>query len=378
MITKVVFRKRLQNQHKGNLYRFEEPFLSLITKLYTVCQLFAAAPILDTPHRKRRVLRYVHYVWCSIVLIYISVVNIHYINRIHKPLVTIVQIFFSTELLNNPLIVASIILSMYYNGEEYRNIPHELLRIYKVYRNLQPKVSTGNALFRVLHKEMLIMSGAVSTVVSSCFLVDYLRTEPVLIAYLLNSSVFSLANILITFNITQFWLALRVVYQLYRGFNEIMKERLKCFSSINLETSELASKEVHAYTTEISWYQREFHSSRKEASRSYEILDSIRNIYFDLDTIMIRLTKVFGITMLLNLFGSVLSLSVQVFAVFKFFDVENFLGDALVEVYNRVLWVFIHLARILLILITNNAIIEEVRSFCLWTCDSLIYISVFI
>lgn len=361
MVAKIGLKKRLYKQHKRPCIK--EPYFCLISKLYIVCQLFAAAPILDTPHRNCRTLRCVHCVWCSIVLLYISVVNFHYINRIHDPLITILKIFFSTELIINPLIVASIILSMYYNSEEYRSIPYELLRIYKVYRNLQPKqVSTGSVIFRVLHIEMLIMVGAVIPVISFCFIVDYLRTGPFLIHYILNASVFSLANIIITFNITQFWLALRVIYQLYRGFNEIIKQRLKRFSSINSEKRGLASEEVfYAYTTEISWYQREFLSLRKEAVNNYEILDSIRSIYFDLDTIMTRLTRVFGITMLLNFIGSMLSLSVQCFAVFKFFDADNFLGDILIEMYNRVLWLFIHLVRILLILVTNNTILEEVR-----------------
>ncbi|XP_054089471.1 putative gustatory receptor 59f [Zeugodacus cucurbitae] len=252
---------------------------------------------------------------------------------------------------------------MYYNSDEYRNIPQELLRIYKVYRDLQPagKESAGSAIFCILHKEMLMMIGALSTVISCCFLVDLLRTGPLLIRYILNSSVFSVANVLIAFNITQFWLALRIVYQLYRGFNEIMKQRLKGFSSINSGTGELGSKKLYAYTTDISWYQREYQSSCRDALCGYEILDSIRSIYFDLDHVMTRLNKVFGVTMLLNFVCSLLSLSIQYFAVFKFFDAENFLGDVLIEIYNRVLWVFIHMVRILLILITNNAIIEELH-----------------
>ncbi|XP_020714704.1 putative gustatory receptor 59e [Ceratitis capitata] len=347
------------NQNK-NINTHSEPFLALISKLYLLCQLFATAPILDTPKNNRRILRYVRYVWCSTLVTYITVVNISYMSRIHDPLVNIVKAFFAFELINNPLIVAFIVFTTYYYTAEYRSIPSELLRIYKVYQRLQANISAEKEFFRVLHMEVLVMAGVICSIILSTFVVDYFRSERTLMRAILHASVFSVANILISLHICQFWLSLRFISHLYRGFNEVLRQRLRRFRVIDLTALDECNNDLHAYGREISWYQREFQNTcNAMATDSFEILDMMRDIYFDLDTISTQLTNVFGITLLFNFLGSCVSLSVQFFAVFKFFDTENFLNDVQAELYNRILWIIIHLGRIMTVLISNNAIIEE-------------------
>ncbi|XP_054740980.1 putative gustatory receptor 59e [Anastrepha obliqua] len=194
-------------------------------------------------------------------------------------------------------------------------------------------------------------------IVICCFILDYIRMDCGFIYYILNTSVFNLSNVLITLNLCQYLVSLRFVYQMYRGLNEILKGRLNQVGSMTLDTYEDTANDI--YISGFSWFHREFYSSCCGGGNKFKILKSLSRPYFDLDRIMAKLTKVFGIILLFNFLGSLLSLAVECFAVYKFFDNANILGDTLLDVHNRFLWLLIHVGRILLILIANHAIIEE-------------------
>ncbi|XP_067632471.1 putative gustatory receptor 59e [Eurosta solidaginis] len=342
-----------------------EQFFNLLSTLNRICLFFGVSPTLDAPESDRHIQRCLHCLWCGIWIVIIHVVNYYSITRIHNPLVDIVKIFFIIELIYNPFIVLLIVYTIYCDADKYRKIPQELLRIYKEYKSFQPIILSDKDLFNVLHKELYSMLGLICMIILFSLIVDFLRTDNGFIPYLIHSSVFSLPNILISLNLGQYWLSLRFIYHLKYGFNELLSARLKrlqwTMNDDHFKRKETTDDDFNfAHTNEFSWYQREFNSSRSLAVSEYEFLESIRVPYFDLDLVRSQVTLTFGRTLFINIIGSVVSLSVEFFAVYKYYEDDDYLGDELSQIYHRFLWIAIHIGRIILILVTNDLIIEEI------------------
>ncbi|XP_036332589.1 putative gustatory receptor 59e [Rhagoletis pomonella] len=187
-----------------------------------------------------------------------------------------------------------------------------------------------------------------------------MRTHPDFVHWLLSLSIFHLPNILITLNLGQYWLALRFLCRLYRGFNQILKQRLQKISSSDLSGG-VETNAGDTCASEFFWYPREFYNTHHPGGINDEckLLKAIRGSYGDLDALRAQLTSLFGLVLLLIFLGSLLSLTVECFAVYKFLDCEDAAANELATVYQRLLNILIHIGRIFLILVTNNAIIEE-------------------
>ncbi|XP_036332590.1 putative gustatory receptor 59e [Rhagoletis pomonella] len=168
----------------------------------------------------------------------------------------------------------------------------------------------------------------------------------------------NLPSFLLSLKLGQYWLCLRFACLLYKRFNEALKQRLGTRhnvlrSSSRLEESSECSRkfESHvAYVTEFAWYKREFCNSYSDICSDYEILEFIRRLYADLDALMEQVANVFGFILLLHFLGSLFALSIYVFEIYKSFHTSE---------PGKILWQLQHLARIFLILIANNAIVEE-------------------
>nr|XP_036234161.1 putative gustatory receptor 59e [Bactrocera oleae] len=329
----------------------------LIRILTVICQLFCMAPTPKTRQRKLKRLRYFHYVYASVILIYIYVSSSNYIAKVDPSHITLNTIFYLGEILVNNLVCTFCAFNTFYAASNFHKIPQKFLQIFKELKALElPQQPPEYNLLTVLYRKLCLCTVVILLLIIIPLGLVYIKVDYKLTEFLRFLGAYQLPNILLLLKLGQYWLALRFTYLLYKRINETLLQRI---NHLDLHSSPRrhevitnamlprTSATYEAHDKTYSWYKREFSRTNLD---NCEILERLRRLYADLDTLLVQVIHYFDVILLLNFLGSVFGFSITLFELYKSLNSPQ---------WNRLLWHFHYTARVLIILLTNNAVVNE-------------------
>ncbi|XP_028899466.2 putative gustatory receptor 59e [Zeugodacus cucurbitae] len=326
----------------------------LIRVLKVICQLCCVAPIAKSRLRKLNRLRYLHYVYAFLIVTHIYLFSSKYVVNVDPSHLTFEIMFYLCEIVVNNLICTLCVFNTFYYATLYREIPQKFLKIMKELQELEtPQQPNEWNLLSRLYKELCCYVVGISllTVISVGFnyvQVDYNGNE-----FLRFIGSYQLPNFLLLLKLGQYWLALRFTHLLYKRINETVCQRINHFDLHRSPgrnddmMNAMLPRSYGAHGRARSWYNREFAGIHLE---NCEVLERLRRLYSALDTLLVRVVDMFDLILLLNFLGSVFVFSINFFELYKSYNEPRL---------SRMLWHLQYTARVFIILLANNAVVNE-------------------
>lgn len=327
--------------------------LKLLKTYKYILQIVGIIPYTGTD----RVLRYGQIVHCFSVTVLIWTVCLVEIMSINIALTTLEKGLYFCELFFYAILITTIYLNGYLKANELKTIVDKLTKLYQLLEicylklNKSPQIKSGNGnIYKHLRKEVVILSICIHFYEIVCVGVSIVY-RPLEGWWLLRSFVaYNLPNILINLNLCIYWLALRFTALLYSWANGILE---------NLSQTP-SDKTVNHSRTSV-WFQKEFYANSLHTNalrRIHDVFLSLSQFNADISDVLTNLVDIFRIILVLNFLTSFLVLTIEFFALYKYFDDPSL--NELTLVIFKTIWLTLHGGRIFFILITNNAVTKQV------------------
>ncbi|XP_050322288.1 putative gustatory receptor 59e [Bactrocera neohumeralis] len=267
-----------------------------------------------------------------------------FIANIDPSHITLHTIFRSSEIVVDNLICTFCVFNTFYSASSYREIIQKFLQIFKDLKALElPQQPPKYNILSVLYKELCLFTAVISVLIIIPPGYIFVKMDYKLNIFLRFFGSYHLPNILVFLKLGQYWLALRFTYLLYKRINETLLQRI---NHLDLHSSP-GRHEVIMNAGSYSWYKREFPRTHWD---NCEILERLRRLYSDLDKLLVQVVNFFDAILLLNFLGSVFGFTMNLFELYKNLEAPQ---------WDRLLWHFLYVVRVLIILLVNNAVTNE-------------------
>ncbi|KAH8362563.1 hypothetical protein KR200_007061 [Drosophila serrata] len=292
------------------------------------------------PSGKRGILRWIHSLWCLLLLIYIWTNSIRRCVEFKGEIATIEKILYLLEFPGNMSVIGFLAYYAIVNGSCLQEVEFEINRQINRLDAKEVKLIYKRQDQRTLQLMVtsIIFHGL-------CAVVDIITCKFEFWTTWISNSIYNLPGLMMSLGLLQYALPLHSLWLL---LDEIRKglEELKWQQRPPGGITKLDAKYESAFAVLV------------DAGGAYSVLlEEMRSTCNHLDLLHRKLLSRFGIFLLLNLANSLASLCVEVYLVFNFFENPQ-LDESMLLIY-RLLWLLMHGGRIWFIMAINEKILEK-------------------
>ncbi|XP_065368957.1 putative gustatory receptor 59e [Calliphora vicina] len=337
-----------QNELQSNV-RDRNSLLNILKVLRIILQFLGVVPIMGTS----KILTRLQQIWCSLLLLLIWVMCGQQTQSLPESFTTIEKGFYLSELIFNSMLPVPIYFISFVNRTKFLKIYEHIVSIYEQLKLCRgSEIRPPTPIYRQLKKEVLLLTFLLFSFYLFCILINVVNNHGFTIYVMQLVCAFHLPNMLISTNLCLYWLTLRVI-SLSNSYSNTILESFHEFSippnSSSLNITHLSSS---------LWYKQEFFTFNIRKSLKYnDIFITLTEISSSLDQLRREVTDIFRLVLILNFVNSFMILSIQYFAVYKYFDSPD-VRKMLVFLLKFARLV-LHTFNIIFVLCSNNAIIKE-------------------
>ncbi|XP_055916101.1 putative gustatory receptor 59e [Eupeodes corollae] len=263
-----------------------------------ISQIFCAAPLLDC---KRCFLIKLHFIWSTLIVVCIIAASWSLERIFEVNMTTIKKALYFSEYFADAALIVLTIITCYYHKDCYETFPKRIQELEKRTQIYKPKAIHQEITHKVYKKIMKIVVIGASLLISTT-LIDFFYNAEDLFMFLKSTIVFILPNITIFLWIGQYWILLTLILTRYEVINSILED---------LNSPKIQQTTPCLLLTEV------MKGHGKPRSNVPAILEDLRCIFAHLEVLVGDVTEVFGLTITANFLSAFLTLSVQIFVLYK-------------------------------------------------------------
>ncbi|XP_016998728.2 putative gustatory receptor 59e [Drosophila takahashii] len=297
------------------------------------------------PSGRSGILRWIHSLWCLFLLLYIWILSICKCIDFKVEIPTIEKLFYLTEFPGNMSSTAILVYYAISNSPCAREVE---LKIHRLMKGLEGKAirciykKHGQRTFHLM-VTVLVFHGL-------CTLVDIVNYNFEFCITFFSNCVYNLPALMMSLGVLQYALPVHLLRLLLEQMRICLGE-LKLRQRPSMEITKLDAR-----------YESAFAALVDAGGGSTVLIEEMRSTCNLIDLIHKQLLSRFGLFLLLNMINSLVSLCVELYLIFNFFENPQW-KESMLLIY-RLLWLLLHGGRIWFILAVNEQILEEKCKLC--------------
>ncbi|KAH8290214.1 hypothetical protein KR054_001109 [Drosophila jambulina] len=289
---------------------------------------------------RRGILRWIHSMWCLLLLLYIWTNSIRRCVEFKGEMPTIEKILYLLEFPGNMSVIGFLTFYSIINNSSLQEVEFEIHRL--IGRLNKKEV-------QLIHKrqDQRTLKLVVTSLIfhGLCAVVDVITCNFEFWTTWMSNSIYNLPGLMMSLGLLQYALPLHSLWLL---LDEIRRglEELKWQQRPPVGITKLDARYESAFAALV------------DAGGGYSaMLEEMRSTCNYLDLLHKKLLSRFGIFLLLNFANSLASFCVELYLVFQFFENPQ-LEESMLLIY-RLLWLLMHGGRIWFIMAVNEEILEK-------------------
>lgn len=342
-----------------NKFNLEERAFSSFKSFFIICEIFCTVPAyihveLDPtkslPESKCSaigLLTVVHVIWCGAVLICILVSTYFQYTEFDTVMPIIQRALYISEYISNALNVLIATVGCYRNRKLYKKFFDRIIEVDLKLQSL--RITQG---FQLITRLLRILIAEIAVFFAFVLFVDFMYNDINGTAFLRSSTVYTIPNMLSLLSLAQYRLLLFMIQIRFNKINVVLGK--KAGPNMMAKNAKHHNGGSDAIFQTLS-YGGPYRKSNEPGM--HDLINTLRSLHSDLDSLTSDVTATFGLLIMSVFVASFLILSIQIFALYKLLEGKTF--DVYYFLYT-VLWIVLHLWKMLLVLIANDAIIKEV------------------
>lgn len=183
-------------------------------------------------------------------------------------------------------------------------------------------------------------------------LTDFVYNKLDVASFLRSSTVYTVPNVVDVLMLTQYSLVLLTIQEKYQNINSTLRNVLK----------QNASKRNVLIGTRLSVLSIFVEDSKDKEIGMDKIMEILRKQHSDLARIVECLNRSFGVLLILTIVSGYIIVSNQFYSVYKLSEGFSEINELPFTVYT-ILWVILHISKVVLILYPMNNVTNEVKRF---------------
>ncbi|XP_022231985.2 putative gustatory receptor 59e [Drosophila obscura] len=310
--------------------------------LLTISRCLAVAPTAS-----RGFARWIHCLWCVLLLSYVWTGCIWKCIVFDAELPTIEKLLYLMEFPGNITITGLLVFHAVLNCPYSRDVETQIHRLIG-----EQDVGVARRLYRKHEKRTRLL--LVQTIVfhGACVVVDIVNYDFNWWTTWISNSVYNLPALMISLGVLQYALAVHFLWLLQAHL---------CHRLAELQVRQRPPPQ--GIVRLDARYDLFFASLVDAGGCTTLVLDELRSTYTAIDRLHRQLLDKFGLFLLLNFGNSLCSFCEEFYLVFNFFERPQWAAGLLL--FYRILWLVMHGSRIWVILAVNEQLVEQECHFCL-------------
>ncbi|XP_017040580.1 putative gustatory receptor 59e [Drosophila ficusphila] len=286
------------------------------------------------------VLRWIHSLWCIFLMIYVWIGSIYKCVDFRGEMPTIEKVLYQMEIPGNMACVAFLVYHAVVNRPCYQNMEFQVQRLISGH-----DAKAIRDIYKRQGRRTLSITSITIAFHSLCALMDILYYSFDFWTTFISNSVYNLPALMLSLGILQYALS---VHKLY-----LLLDQMR----IKLEELKLRQRPTQEITKLDARYESAFAFLVDAGGGSSKLIEEMRSNCNLIEMIHKELLSKFGIFLVLNFLNSLISVCVELYLVFNFFDNPQW-QESILLMY-RLLWLVQHGGRIWFILAVNEQILEQ-------------------